>query len=205
MPAACLHQFLRLAHACLHNAFLDDDDVYYFTLKVLVRPPNGTAEPETHFCLEMPQLHIDKFNNMISACAFSDDPFETSMMDPFNATQVAALPTWTTFVPACRDKFDEWIDPTDGWGCCAPTLLDGFRVMDDLSGFPAFIDAVAYASDSGETSTNLRQTALATPCAVPDGGEISGTLTIDNFNGTWYSLYSYRVQKMKTSPPASSI
>merc|ERR1719352_2143577 len=99
--------------------------------KVLVRPfTNATgATGVAHYCLEMPERHLNKFNNMVGACFhnMNDDFF-----DPFNATQVAALPQNATFSWACRDKFNEWIDPTDGWGCCVPALLDGFRINSDF-------------------------------------------------------------------------
>ena len=174
----CVNQATGVPQACsadyiaTQEKMLEQEEVLEASYcKVLERPAVGNAEPETHFCLEMPELHLDKFQNMVGDC-FGGMQFD----DPFNATQVAALPSSVTGNAACKTKFNEWIDPTNGWGCCVPALLDGFRLEADLEAFPDFIEKIA-------TANNITEPAA---CAVPDGAEVSGTFVITNFNGTWY-------------------
>ena len=174
----CVNQATGVPQACSAD-YIEAQEKMYEQMevveasycKVLERPAVGDAEPETHFCIEMPELHIEKFDDVVGAC-FGGMQFD----DPFNATQVAALPSSVTGNAACKTKFNEWIDPTNGWGCCVEALLEGFRLEADLQAFPAFIGKIA-------TANNITEPAA---CAVPDGAQVSATFVITNFNGTWY-------------------
>ena len=56
--------------------------------------------------------------------------------DPYDPAQVSALPaSVTTCTDECKAKMQAWTDPADGWGCCAPSLLNGFQVFEDLKKF----------------------------------------------------------------------
>ena len=55
--------------------------------------------------------------------------------DPFDPDQVSALPDRAVCKDGCKAKMEAWIDPAGGWGCCAPSLISGFAVMDDLKKF----------------------------------------------------------------------
>jgi len=175
----CVNQATSVPQACsadyiaTQEKMLEQQEVLEASYcKVLERPAVGNAEPETHFCLEMPELHIDKFQNVVGAC-FGGMQFD----DPFNATQVAALPSSVTGNAACKTKFNEWIDPTNGWGCCMPALVEGFMLEPNLQGFTVFIGKIAAANNIPEVAD----------CAVPDGAGVSGSFVITNFNGTWYN------------------
>lgn len=141
----------------------------------VIRPVNNPSDPDvapdSDFCIVL-------FENSKYADLKDDLMTECLQFDPFDPAALAASVVPTS-CPSdkCKAALTKWVDPGDGWGCCAREMVNTFDGDPDTQKLYDFI--VATVGKCGVQAPD--------PCAAPDGSVISATFVIGNFDDVWYS------------------
>jgi hypothetical protein len=127
--------------------------------------------PDSDFCIVVSEnsKYADLRDDLVQECL---------KFDPFDPVALAAsiLPT-SCPSDKCKVAVTKFLDPGDGWGCCAREMIETFNGDPDTQ--KLFNLFLATVDKCGLKAPDL--------CAAPDGSVISATFVIGNFDDVWYN------------------
>jgi len=141
----------------------------------VIRPVKNASDPDevpdSDFCIVVSEnsKYADLKDDLMTEC-LNFDPFDPA------ALAASVVPT-SCPSDKCKAAVTKWVDPGDGWGCCAREMVNTFNGDPDTQKLYDFI--VATVDKCGVKAPDL--------CAAPDGSVISATFVIGNFDDVWYS------------------
>ena len=141
----------------------------------VIRPVKNASDPyevpDSDFCIVVSEnsKYADLKDDLVQEC-LNFDPFDLA------ALAASIVPT-SCPSDKCKAAVTKWMNPGDGWGCCAREMVETFNGDPNTQKLFNFI--VATVDKCGLKPPDL--------CAAPDGSVISATFVIGNFDDVWYN------------------